>query len=361
AARLQGVVSESDMAGRLGEHQFGVLRRNSDYHGTVALAEKIRTAFADAVLVAGESSLTATVSIGGAQIGEKIASLNEVLAKAHQCTQSAVSMGGNRVQIFDPGAVDRAEEERIAAWVARIRKALDSDGFVLHYQPLVALHGQPGECYDAFLRMSGEAGELVKPTSFLQIAEAHGLLWEIDRWVVRNAIDRLGTQRLAGRQTVVMARISDVSLHDDSLVELVRQQLSVRGVDGAQLVLQLPESKVSTQLQAAQEFRRKMAGMGVRMVLEQFGSGLNSFQLLGHFEADMVRVDRSFSEELAGNAANQQRLRELADQAHQMERQVIVDAVEDASTMTALFSAGIDYAQGYFLAAPTPEMDYEFS
>ena len=360
ARRLESALGEGDLCGRLGEHQFGVLRRGSDYHGTVALAEKIRTCFAEAVLEAGESSLTATVSVGGVQVGEKIASLNEVLAKAQQSTQTASSVGGNRVQLFDPGAVDRAEEERIAAWIDRIREALDTDRFVLHYQPLVALHGQPGECYDALLRLRDEDGGLTRPMSFMPIAEEHGLLWEIDRWVVREAIARLGTQRLAGRQTVLMARISDASLHDGSLVALVREQLSRHGVDGGQLVLQLPEPKVSTQLRAAQEFRGQLAEMGVRMALEQFGSGLNSLQLLGHFDADMVRVDRGFGEELAGNPANQQRLRELADQAHKLGKQVIVDSIEDASTMTALFSVGIDYAQGAFLAAAGPEMDYEF-
>lgn len=360
ARRLEHVLATDDQCGRVGDHQFGVLRRDSDYHGTVALGEKIRTAFADSVLEAGERSLTATVSIGGVQIGEKIASLNEVLAQAHQCIQGASTVGGNRVQIFDPSAVDRAEEERVAAWVSRIRDALDSDRFVLHYQPLVALHGQPGENYDAFLRIRGDDGELIPPVSFLPIAEEHGLLWEIDRWVVREAITRLAAQRLAGRPTTVMARVSDVSLQDDSLVTLVRQQLSQQGVDGGQLVLQLAEPKVSTQLRAAQEFRRQMAELDVRMALEQFGSGLNSFQLLGHFDAALVRVDPAFSEDLAGNPDNQKRLRELTGKAHDMGKQVIVDTVTDASTMTALFSAGIDYAQGAFLAAPGPDMDYEF-
>ena len=360
ARRLETALGEGDLCGRLGEHQFGVLRRGSDYHATVQLAEKIRTCFADAVLEAGESTLNVTVSIGGVQVGEKIASLNEVLAKAQHSIQNASSVGGNRAQVFDPGAVDRAEEERIAAWVDRIRGALDADGFVLHYQPLIALHGQPGECYDTFLRLRDEDGALTQPMDFLPIAEEHGLLWEIDRWVVREAITRLGGLRLAGRQGTLMVRISDASLQDDSLVNLVREQLSRHGVDGRQLILQLAEPKVSTQLRAAQEFRVRLADMGVRMVLEQFGSGLNSVQLLGHFDADMVRIDRSFSEDLATSPDSQERLRGLASQAQALGKEVIVDSVGDASTMTALFSGGISYAQGDFLAAPGPEMDYDF-
>src|SRR5690606_13686771 len=242
----------------------------------------------------------------------------------------------------------------------RIRGALDADGFVLHYQPLIALHGQPGEYYDTFLRLRDEDGALTQPMDFLPIAEEHGLLWESDRWMVRESIARLGGLRVAGRQVTLMVRVSDASLQDDSLVNLVREQLSRHGVDGRQLILQLAEPKVSTQLRAAQEFRVRLADMGVRMVLEQFGSGLNSVQLLGHFDADMVRIDHSFSEDLATSPDSQERLRALASQAQALGKEVIVDSVGDASTMTALFSGGISYAQGDFLAPAGPEMDYDF-
>src|SRR5690606_9310625 len=123
-------------------------------------------------------------SIGGVQIGEKIASVTQVLAKANQGVQSSIGVGGNRFEIFDPSAVERAEEEHVQAWVARLRDALDSEGFVLHYQPVISLQGDTGAMFETFLRLDAGDGELVKPLSFLQIAEEHGLLWEIDRYVV---------------------------------------------------------------------------------------------------------------------------------------------------------------------------------
>lgn len=360
AQRLQSVLGENDVAARFGEHQFAVLRPGSDFHDTMALAESIRTAFADHVLETDAHSLTATVSIGGVQIGQKIASITEVLGKAHETVQANLAVGGNRVDIFDPGAVDRAEQERIDAWVMRIRDAIDGDRFVLHYQPLIGLHGEPIEIYDAYLRMLGEHGELVQPPAFLAIAEEHGLLWEIDRWVVGAAIAAIGARAKAGHRSTLMVRISEVSLQDDSLTQHIAERLATHQADGALLVLQLPESRVFSHLKAAQEFQHRVAKLGVRVGLEQFGSGLNSFQLLSHFEAAFLKLDRSFMEELPANPEHQNRIREIAAKARESGQRTVAEFVQDAASMSVLFAAGIDYAQGHFLAAAGPEMDYTF-
>ncbi|MBA3486645.1 MAG: EAL domain-containing protein [Lysobacter sp.] len=360
ADRLRSVLGPDDIAARFSEHQFALLRLNSDHAATAALAETVRNAFAANVLDAADHSLNATVSVGGVQIGEKIASVASVLGKANQGLQSTIGVGGNRVELFDPGAVDRAEEARIEAWVNRIRDALDGNRFVTHYQPLVSLHGDPGEMYDVYLRMKDERGELVSPMVFLQIAEEQGLLWEIDRWVVGRAIAVIGERLRAGIRTTLMVRITEVSLQDDSLFKHIQEQLARHGADGSLLVLQLSESKVFTHLRSAQAFQLSMAPTGVRVGLDQFGSGLNSFQLLTHFNADLLKLDRIFMQDLVSNADHQRRLQELATKAHELGKQVIIDHVQDAASLSILFGAGIDYAEGNFLAAAGANLDYDF-
>lgn len=360
AERLRAALGPDDIAARFGEHQFAVLTNNSDHKRSMGLAESLRTAFADHVLETADRSLSTTVSIGGVLIGEKIASVTAVLGKASQCVQSASGVGGNRTDLFDPGAADRAEEERVEAWVTRIRDALDADRFVMDYQPLIGLHGEPIEMYEAYLRLRGEHGELVPPLTFLQIAEEHGLLWEIDRWVVGKAIAVVGERMRAGKQTTMLVKITQASLQDNSLQQFIQEQLARHGADGRMLVLQLPESKVFTHLRAAQEFQSTVAQYGVRVGLEQFGVGLNSFQLLTHFDAALLKIDRSYMEDLTGNPDHQQRVREIADKARELGKITIAEFVQDAGSMSILFGAGIDYAQGNFLAPPGPTMDYEF-
>ncbi|WP_119717855.1 EAL domain-containing protein [Cognatilysobacter tabacisoli] len=360
AKRLQSSVGSDDVLARFGEHQFAVLSRNSDHAHSIALAEQIRAAFAGDVLELGERSLNATVSVGGVQVGEKIASISAILGRANQCVLSTIGVGGNRIELFDPGAVDRVEQERIAAWVARIREALDTDRFLMHFQPLVNLHGEPGEMYEAFLRMQGDPGELVQPLTFLQIAEEHGLMWEIDRWVVGRALQVIADRQRAGTRTTLLVKITQMSLQDDTLAQHIQEQVARTGADGSLLVLELPESKVFTHLRAAQAFQAAVAKSGVRIGLEQFGAGLNSFQLLTHFDAQYLKIDRGYMQDLPTSAEHQARVREIAAKARELGKQTIAEFVQDAASMTILFSAGIDYAQGHFLAPASADMDYEF-
>ncbi len=360
--RLQGVLEENPgaVAARFSEHRLAVLLPNADHKATTALAERIREAFASHVFPIGSRSSTITASIGGVQIGEKIASVTQVLAKASQGVQSSLDVGGNCSEIFDPAAADRAEEEHVQAWVTRLRDALDQERFVLHYQPVIGLQGDVSPVYEVFLRMDAGDGELVKPLSFLQIAEENGLLWEIDRYVVGHAIEIIGRRSRNGKPITLLVKISQSSLDDDSLLRHIGDQLAAHGVPGERLMLQLPEAKVFTHLKATQEFAATANKLGVRIVLEQFGVGLDSFQLLTHLQPDMLKIDRSFAEELPKNPTNQERVREIVAKARELDIQTIAEFVADATSMSFLFSAGVDYVQGEFLAGVGPEMNYEF-
>ena len=360
AELLLACVGEGAVTARYSEHRLAVLVPDADYGVTTELAKQLLAAFSGNMFHVGRHSVVITVSIGGVQIGEKIASVSQVLAKADEGVHTAAGVGGNRHEIFDPGAVDRAEEEHVQAWVARLRDALDNNGFVLHYQPVISLHGDSGAVYASLLRLDDGKGELVKPLEFLQIAEEQGLLWEIDHHVVGRAIARIGERMKADKPTTLLVKISQASLHDDSLVRYIGEQLAQHGVPGEYLVLQLPEAKVFTHLKAVRDFAEAIGKYDCRLALSQFGVGLDSFQLLSHLQPHLLKLDRSFSEELAQNADNQQRVNEIATKAREMGIRTVVEHIQDAASMSILFGAGVDYAQGNFLAGTGPEMTYDF-
>lgn len=360
AERLRGVLGDDAIAARFGEHTFAVLARGSGYEGTTALAERILSAFSSHVFPIGNRSSVITASIGGVQIGEKIASVAQVLAKAAQCMESSLGVGGNRFEIFDPAAADRAEEENVRAWVARLRDALDNSRFVLHYQPVINLQGDSGAMYEALLRLDGGDGELIMPGNFLHIAEEHGLLGEIDRYVVGRAIAVIGQRMQERRPTTLLVKVSQAALDDPSLPGFIGQQLKAHGVPGEYLVLELSEAKVFTHLKAAQDFANAIGRYDCRLALEQFGVGLDSFQLLAHLQPHMLKIDRSFVEDLPKNEENQKRIREITTRARELGIRTIAEFVQDAASMAILFSAGVDYVEGHFLAAAGPEMNYDF-
>lgn len=360
AEHLQTLVGDDATVARYAGHTFAILLRGHDYHATSATAERIRAGFAGHVFDVGERSSVISVSIGGVQVGEKIANVAQMLARATAALESASGTGGNRCEVFDPSAVDRVEEERIQAWVARLRGALDNDGFVLHYQPVINLQGDNAAVYDVLLRLDGGDGELIAPGTFLQIAEDNGMLGEIDRHVAARAIAAIGHRLRAGHPTTLLVKVSQASLDGDAFVDFVGEQLAQHQVPGEYLVLQLPEAKVFTHLKATQAFAARIAKFDGRFALEQFGVGLDSFQLLSHLQPHLLKLDRSFTDDLPNNGENQTRIGEIARRARQVGIRTIAEFVQDAASMSILFGADIDYVQGNFLAAASPGMQYDF-
>jgi diguanylate cyclase (GGDEF)-like protein/PAS domain S-box-containing protein len=347
------------LTARFGEHSLAVLLRGTDHVATSQAAESLRAAF-DGVVAIGEHSSATSASIGGVQIGERIASVTQVLAHAHQGVQSAIGVGGNRVEIFDPSATDRAEEARIQAWVERLHAALDNDDFILHFQPVISLQGDAGATYEVMLRLESRDGEAIAPRTFLPLAEEHGLLGRIDTWVVRSAIRHLAEQQRAGNPVNLMVKISQASLNDEAMLAWIRSALAEHGMPGERLVLMLSEAKVFTHLHSAQAFGGAVAALGCRLGLEHFGAGLDSSQLLTHLNPALIKLDGSFATDLPANPDNQQRVKAIAERAHAAGIRTVAGHVEDAASMSILFNAGIDYVQGDFLAPTGPAMDYDF-
>ncbi|WP_447784970.1 EAL domain-containing protein [Stenotrophomonas bentonitica] len=354
---LADTVGDTAQLARFGEHSLAVLTEGA-FAQTEALADRIREAFAAQVFSIGERSATVTVSIGGVQVGEKIASIGQVLARATECQQAASELG-NTSRIFDPAAVDRVEEERILRWVARINEALAGDGFQLHYQPVLNLGGEPLELYEAYLRLDNN-GELVSPTAFLGIAEEHGLLADINRWVVAHAISVLGERERAGHATHMMVKITPESFNDPQMVATIRRELQAHGVPGERLWLHAPEAKVFTHLRNAQQFLSDVAPLGCRIGLEQFGSGLDSFQLLAHFQPQFLKLDRDFTSDFARTRENSEKIAEITTRAQEANIRTIAEFVADNGSMSLLFSAGVDYVQGEFVGPAAPAMNFDF-
>ncbi|MEZ5456162.1 MAG: EAL domain-containing protein [Lysobacteraceae bacterium] len=357
---LRNQLTDGAEMARLSDHSFGLHLVNSDFAQTREFAELLRAKVQGHIIEVGKRSLTLTLSIGGVQIGPKSVDVATALGKASQCLQIALSEGGNRSQLFDPSADDHEEAARIKAWVERIQSALKSNEFLLYYQPISSLQGETGEFYETLLRMKGSDGEIVPPLTFLPIAEDHGLIEKIDRWVLSHAIAALAKRNETGTRTRLLVKLTPQSMLDPSLPTWIGNLLKTSGVGGDQLVFGIAESRVATQLKAAQDFLRKVASLGCAMCIEQFGTSGNSFDLLKHLDASMLKIDRRFTEDLGRNVENQRRVKAIAERARAQEKLTIAEFVQDAASMSVLFTSAVSFVEGNFLAAPGTEMNYEF-
>jgi diguanylate cyclase (GGDEF)-like protein/PAS domain S-box-containing protein len=355
ATAISKNIGERDQAGRIGEHAFGVLLTARPHAEVLHLADAIRASVEGQIVEAAGHSVSFTASVGGSLLGEKNANSQTLLAQASHALRNAQSQGGNRTDVHDPAATDKAEAAKERRWLSLVDTALANDGFVLYYQSVVSLQGAEGEFFEVLLRLHGPAGEVL-PGFFFPIAERHGRLPAIDRWVIGHAIDALAGRK--GQPTTLFVKLTADSLQDEKLAAWIGERLQASGVPGSALVFEMPESKVVTSLKPARELVEQLKQHGCAFALEQFGSGLNSFQLLKHIDVDYLKLDRSFIRELSRHEENQQKVRELCAQADEAGKHTVAEWVEDAASMSFLFSAGVHFVQGNFLQEPDRAMNY---
>lgn len=360
AERIRDMLDgDDDVAGVLGDHTFGlVLGPRSDLEHA-ALTERLRAAVADAIVDAGTRSFTVTVTVGGALLAEKNANAETVLDQASGALRNAQNQGGNRVELHDPAAREKADAEREQYWLDLVRDALAQDGLRLYHQQIISLQDAAGEFYEILVRMRGPKGDVL-PSYFFPVAERNGLLPAIDRWVLGHAIDALAHRENDGLTTTYFVKLTAQSLDDPDLLPWLKRRLETAKLRRSTLVVEMPESKVLTMLRKAQEFSAAWRKSGGKFAIEQFGSGLNSFQMLNHVEADYLKIDRSFMTDLPQHPENQKRIAEICKEGHETGKQTVAEWVEDAVSTSLLFACGVDFVQGNFLQEPAKVLAEEY-
>lgn len=351
AGHIRAELGEGDVAGMLAEHTFAVALDTRSDEAIRAWIDQMRRGVAGEIFDAGARSLSVTVSIGGSLLGEKNANTELLLNQATQALRVAQNVGGSQVELHDPAAREKADEERERFWLTQLRKSLEGEGLMLYHQQAVSLQDAEGDYSEILLRMEGPQGEVL-PGFFMPIADKHGLSGAIDRWVISHAIQALSARDGMGQNTTFFVKFTTASLKDDTLLPWLAEQLGKARLKRGKLVLEMTESKVMTLLRPAQEFVTGLKKLGASFALEQFGSGLNSFQLLTHVDADFIKIDRSFMADLPKHPDNQKKIAEICEQAREMNRQTIAEWVEDATSTSLLFAAGVDFVQGHFLQMP---------
>jgi diguanylate cyclase (GGDEF)-like protein/PAS domain S-box-containing protein len=351
ADRIRMLLGAEDIAGMLAEHTLGVVLDTRSDEAIREWIAKLQHSVSNEIFDAGVRSITVTASIGGSLLGEKNANTELLLNQASQALRTAQSLGGSQVELHDPAAREKADEERDRYWLELLQQALANNGLVLYHQQTISLQDAEGDYSEILLRMNGPQGEVL-PGFFMPIAEKHNLTGAIDRWVLDRAIHALQARETQGQQTTFFIKLTAASLQDDTLLPWLGARLKQAALKRGQLVLEMTESKVMTLLRPAQEFVNGWKKLGGRFALEQFGSGLNSFQLLNHVDADYLKIDRSYMAELPRQPDSQKKIAEICHQARELKRQTIAEWVEDATSTSLLFACGVDFVQGNFLQPP---------
>jgi EAL domain-containing protein (putative c-di-GMP-specific phosphodiesterase class I) len=239
-------------------------------------------------------------------------------------------------------------------WLARLRRALRDRAFVLHYQPIVSLRDGGVSHYEALVRLADDpGGELVAPGRFLPAAERYGLIREIDRMVLAQALELLAGEHGA-RGTRIAINCSSLSITDGGMLAEIERRLAHTGVDPARLVIEVTETAAISDMARARDFCAGVRELGCAVALDDFGAGFGSFQYLKHLPFEYLKIDGDFIRGLPSSPQDRLVVEALVGLARGMGKQTIAEYVGDAATVELLRELGVDYAQGFEMGRPAP-------
>ncbi|MFI4989317.1 MAG: EAL domain-containing protein [Solirubrobacterales bacterium] len=235
-------------------------------------------------------------------------------------------------------------------WLARLRRALDEDLFVLHYQPIVSLLDGRVSHHEALVRLADEPdGGVIGPASFLPAAERYGLIRAIDRMVLEKVV-----ALLAESPTSVAMNLSALSVTDPDMLGQIERALERYGVDPRRLVVEVTETASISDMPRAAEFCAGVQALGCAVALDDFGAGFGSFHYLKHLPFSYLKIDGDFIRGLLGSTHDQLVVKALVGLVREMGQQTIAEFVGDRETLELLREYGVDYAQGFEIGRPAP-------
>jgi len=365
AAVLRERVRHTDIVARLSGDEFAVLMPRTTVAGAMQLGEDLRTRVAEtAGSISKEGEEVGTISVGITMFGGEDAAVNPdpetnpeanpeaVLIAADQAMYAAKQGGRNQIALIRDPTNPGVGPGRPQSTTGRIRDALDQGRLSLHTQPIRSLASGGIERYELLLRMQGDNGELMPAASFIEAAERAGMIQELDRWVVAQALELVASSEGEGAPLSLHVNLSGASLTDASVLEFIERTLDEGDADPRRCTFEITETASVEDYETAAGFADRLTEVGFQVAIDDYGAGFGPFHYLRKIPFDLIKIDGAFVRNMPDSDADQLTVKAIVQIAQGMGKTTIAEYVQDAVTVKMLHEYGVDMAQGFHLGRP---------
>ncbi len=358
AALFTACMREDDTVARLGGDEFVVILASMASEDEALMVSQKILKLMTAPFTIEAHELFVTCSIGIALYPKDGDDAKTLLQSADGALYLAKNKGRNNAQ-FCTAEMNAKALERLTL-ESELRQAINRQEFLLHYQPRVDMVSGEITGMEALVRWQHPVQGLLYPTKFIPVAEESGLIVPLGEWVLRTACEQNKAWQLAGLKPVSIAvNLSARQFKQQDLVELVSSILQETELDPSYLELELTESMVMQNVEAAIATLTQFKVIGVKLSIDDFGIGYSSLNYLKHFPIGFLKIDQSFVRDITTNRDDAIIAKIIISMAHDLGLRVIAEGVETEEQKSFLCSHRCDEMQGYFFSMPLPAEEFE--
>lgn len=348
---------------RLSDDTFGIINHCDNIEQALEQGESFRHCIEDQLFEVEGKSIQLTFSIGATLITDNAPNIKDILGRAQVASEEVRKLDGhqdgNGVHVYKPNQDKVLDDHDVA--ITMIDQALEDNKFKLLFQPIISLRGGGQEHYEAFVRMIDDKGEEVSPYDFLPPSGPSQVANKIDKWVILQTVKHLSEHRSQGHDTRLFINLCGETLQDEGFTSWLNVALKAARLPGDSLIFQVSEANAITYMKQAKEFEKGLRTLHCNFSINQFGRALNPFNLFKHISPDYIKLEGSFTQDMQKGDVEKEQVKEMIQTLQSMDKKTIVPLVESASLLSTLWQAGVNYIQGYYLQAPSTEMNYDFN